>query len=362
MDLSATHDLPRRRLLTVTGVTGIAYTLSWIAGLAVAAPSPKLTASGAKIAAALAGHQAAVTAQFALTEGLPAAGLAIVSIALARAARRSGAAAAARAALIAGVVAAFISLLQFALGAVLAGTASPGPAHLLYYAVNRLDGVKMLALAIFSLAAAASGVLPRWLRCTGITLAIVITASGIAYLLLLQGLAILAIPAGVLLLLFITGTGITIGTTRTDVVTAASAGSTRAPARPGRRTRALAVLGAAAATLTVWAVAGPLAGVDLRVHLGTATQHVGPATVAIVSILAGLAAWGLLAALEHFTPRARTVWTAVALVTLALSLTGPLGIGVSTAAKVALTGMHLAAAAVLVPMLTARVPDDPHLA
>ena len=142
-------------------------------------------------------------------------------------------------------------------------------------------------------------------------------------------------------------------TTKTTVVAAASDGTVGAPARPGRRTRALAVLGAAGATLTVWAVAGPLAGVDLRVRLGSATvQHVGPATVVIVSILAGLAAWGLLAALEHFTPRARTVWTAIALVTLALSLAGPLSSGVTTATKVALAGMHLAAAAVLVPVLT----------
>lgn len=44
MDLSPIQGVPRRRLLTVTGVTGIAYTLSWIAGLAVAAPSPRLTA------------------------------------------------------------------------------------------------------------------------------------------------------------------------------------------------------------------------------------------------------------------------------------------------------------------------------
>ena len=95
MDLS----LNRRRLLTVTGVTGIAFTLSWIAGLSVPAPSPKLTASGAEIIAALAGHGTAVAAQFALTEGLPAAGLAIISVALARAARRSGAAVAARVAL-----------------------------------------------------------------------------------------------------------------------------------------------------------------------------------------------------------------------------------------------------------------------
>jgi len=105
-------------------------------------------------------------------------------------------------------VAALISLLQFVLGLVLAGTATPGTAHLLYEVVNRLDGVNMLALAILTLAGAASGALPRWLRYTGITLAAVITASGLAYLLLLASLAFLAIPAGVLLLVFITGTGL----------------------------------------------------------------------------------------------------------------------------------------------------------
>jgi hypothetical protein len=224
MDLSPIHRVPRRRLLTVTGVTGIAYTLSWIAGLAVAAPSPRLTASGAQIAAAFAEHETAVAAQFALTEGLPAAGLATIAIALARAARKSGAAAAGRAALIAGAAAALISLLQCVLGEVLAGTASPGTAHLLYDAVNRLDGVKMFALAVLGVAGAASGVLPRWLWYTGIALAIAIAASGIAYLLLLQGLAILAIPSGVLLLVFITGTGIVLGTSankpRCDVLPA----------------------------------------------------------------------------------------------------------------------------------------------
>ena len=212
MDLSATHDTTRRRLLTVTGVTGIAFTLSWIAGLSVAAPSPGLTASGAEIAAALAGHGTAVAAQFALTEGLPAAGLAIISVALARAARRSGAAVAARFACIAGAVAAVISLAQFALGMVLAGAPAPGTAHLLYEAVNRLDGAKMFALAALGLAGAAPGVLPRWLRYTGIALAVAMASSGVAYLSLLQGGAVLAYVSGPLLLLFITGTGIALGT------------------------------------------------------------------------------------------------------------------------------------------------------
>jgi Family of unknown function (DUF6069) len=55
-----------------------------------------------------------------------------------------------------------------------------------------------------------------------------------------------------------------------------------------------------------------------------------------VTILAGLAAWGLLAVLERFTPRARAVWIAIALVALALSLAGPLSAAVTPAAKAGL--------------------------
>ena len=64
-----------RRLLTVSGLAGVGYSLSWIAGLAVPAPSPGFGASGTEIVAALSGHGPAVAAQFALTEGLPAAGI-----------------------------------------------------------------------------------------------------------------------------------------------------------------------------------------------------------------------------------------------------------------------------------------------
>lgn len=212
MDISAARPMPRRhRLLTVPAVAGIGYTLSWIAGLSITAPSPRLGASGEQITAALAGHGAAVAAQFTLTEGLPAAGLAIISVALSRAARQAGAATGARFIAAAGLTAALISLLQFALGITLAATTAPGPAHLLYDGVSRLDGLKMFALAVLAVAAVAAGVLPRWLRYTGIALAVAITASGVAYLLLAPGLAFLAYLSGPLLLLFICGTGITLG-------------------------------------------------------------------------------------------------------------------------------------------------------
>jgi hypothetical protein len=201
----------RRRLLTVPGLVGIGYSLSWIAGLAVPAPSPRFGAPGAEVVAALAGHGPAVATQFALTEGLPAAGIAVISVALARTARRRGAAGPARFALVSGLVAAIISALQFGLGLALTVTSAPGPAHLLYASVDRLDGAKMLALAVLGAAAAAMTALPRWLRYTGIALAITITCSGLVYLLLAASLAAAAGPALVLLLAFMTGCGIMIG-------------------------------------------------------------------------------------------------------------------------------------------------------
>ena len=204
-------DTGRRRWLTVPGLVGIGYSLSWIAGLAVPAPSPRFGAPGSEVVAALAGHGPAVATQFALTEGLPAAGIAVISVALARAARRRGAAVPARFALFSGLTAAIISALQFGLGLALTVTSAPGSAHLLYASVDRLDGAKMLALAVLGAAAAAMTALPRWLRYTGIALAVAMTCSGLVYLLLAASLAAAAGPALVLLLAFMTGCGIMIG-------------------------------------------------------------------------------------------------------------------------------------------------------
>ncbi|AXI80302.1 DUF6069 family protein [Peterkaempfera bronchialis] len=130
-------------------------------------------------------------------------------------------------------------------------------------------------------------------------------------------------------------------------------------AAPGtrRRTRALAVLGGVVAAFAVWVVAVPVLGVDLDARMGSGSgadpQRVGPGAVLVASLLVGLAGWGLLALLERGAPeRARTRWTAVAVVVLVLSLAGPLPGGATTAAKVALTCMHLAAGAVLIPLLS----------
>jgi hypothetical protein len=98
-------------------------------------------------------------------------------------------------------------------------------------------------------------------------------------------------------------------------------------------------------------VAARLADVDLLVRAGGGTEAVGPGAVVVSALLAGLAGWALLALLERFTSRARTVWLVVAAVVLLLSLAGPLGAGADAATTAVLVGMHLAVGAVLIPGL-----------
>jgi hypothetical protein len=218
----------RRRWIPIA--TGIGFTVSWVSGLVLPVPSLAPTASAAEIISKYGPHLAMVQAQFALTEGLPALGLAVVAFLLAEVVRRrSGSAASAagaatgrtraRVLAAAGTVAAAISVAQYALGVMLAGWAIPGHAaghaSALWQALNRLDGVKMFALAVLATAAVAltapGGPLPRWLRYASLALALSITVSGVAYLFLIQALTFMAYVAGVALLVWVTGMGLALG-------------------------------------------------------------------------------------------------------------------------------------------------------
>jgi hypothetical protein len=197
----------RTTLLTGTGAIGLGYTLSWIAGLTIPAPSPALGASGRAVVTAYTGHEVAGAINFLLSEGLPAIGIAVVSIAVARAAGGWRG----RVLRTAGLIAAVISLAEFALGLALVRTLDFGTAHALWAGLDRADGVKMLTFAVLGAVTSTSRALPRWLRYTGATLAATMTVSGTVYLLLMQSLAIAAGPALLCLLVFITGAGITVG-------------------------------------------------------------------------------------------------------------------------------------------------------
>ena len=119
--------------------------------------------------------------------------------------------------------------------------------------------------------------------------------------------------------------------------------------------RVVAVTAATAAALAAWVLTGPVAGIDVTVQSGETIQPVGPGAVTIASLVAGLAAWALLALLERLVRRPRRIWTAVAITVLVLSLAGPLGSGADSASAATLAAMHFVVAAVLIPVLRSSI-------
>jgi predicted permease len=123
------------------------------------------------------------------------------------------------------------------------------------------------------------------------------------------------------------------------------------------RTRGLGVAGGVAAAVAVWVIAVPILGLHLLVRFGNGpSQSIGLDFVVGATLIASLLGWALLAVLERRTPRARTIWTVVAVVVLLVSLSLPLTAGIAASTKVALAAMHLAVAAVLIPTLRATSP------
>lgn len=241
MDDSARHRAPvtggwPRGLLTAPGIAGAIYVLSWIAGLLIFSSSVNVTSSGADVIVTFGGHGPMATAQYALTEGLPALALAVVVWSLAAA---SGTVApsvgCSRLMLIAGLLAAAVSLVQFVLGVILVAVTVPdgktGAAKSIFDAINRLDGVKMLLLAVFAIAGFLLVrdrrlLLPAWLGYVAAVLVVAIIVSGIGYLLLVNGLALAAWVSLPLLLIWVGGAGIALGLsggTRAWPIPAASA-------------------------------------------------------------------------------------------------------------------------------------------
>jgi hypothetical protein len=215
----ATHARRLSRLLTVPAAAGLAYTASWLVGLTVSPSSTNVRSTGAQVVAGYAGHQAAGVTQFLTTEGTASLALAVVAVAVGRAGLRAGAGRLARLTMGAGLAAAAIALVQSALGVYLIMSAVPadhiGAAAAISESVTRLDGVKMFVLATMAAAgtvlARRTGLLPRWLRWTGMALVVAIVASGIGYALLNNTFALAAWASLPLLLVWVTGAGIALG-------------------------------------------------------------------------------------------------------------------------------------------------------
>lgn len=122
------------------------------------------------------------------------------------------------------------------------------------------------------------------------------------------------------------------------------------------KTRLLIILGAILGPALVW-LAARAAGVDLVVDMrnGQPPMAIGIAIVLAFAAQAALLGWVALALLERFLPaRARLAWTALALLVLLVSF-GPIFTAqASTGTVITLSAMHIAVAAVLVPLLPRR--------
>jgi hypothetical protein len=220
---------PSRGLIRAPAVAGILYATAWVVGLAVWPSNLDVAASNGKVVATYGAHQGAAIAQYLLVEGVAAIALAVVVIGLSRAARGRGAASLGRATVVAGLTAAALSVAECALGLLLAGSVVPEGASdragRLFDMINRIDGVKMFALA--AMAAAGVGlvrraVLPPWLAYTAVFLTVALIASGAGYLLLNTTLAQAVFVSGPLLLVWVTGAGVGLARTGRSGMAAAS--------------------------------------------------------------------------------------------------------------------------------------------
>lgn len=150
-DRSALH-----RSLVVGG--GTTYVAAWVTGLAVNANGVSGDDSPAVVAAHYATHRGAALAQVLLVHGVAAVALAAFVVGLAAlTSDRSGSPSSAIA--VAGGLASVISSAQMVLGVVMimgAGSTTVQSTHSWLIAVERLDAVKLLALAVSSWAAASA--------------------------------------------------------------------------------------------------------------------------------------------------------------------------------------------------------------
>jgi hypothetical protein len=223
-----------RQLVTVgtrgTVIAAIGYALAWIAGLSVYGSSTQVNASGMQVVRALAGHQFAAGLQYALTEGVTALFLITVVWGVTRNARSSRAVQVMR---LAGLAATVISLAECGLGLWLStGLAHPGEAATagtVNDAITRLDGLKMLLLALVAAAAAIAVAgrklpLPRWLSPLAAVLSIAIAVSGIGYLALSERAASAAWVSLPLLIVFVTAAGLATARSGKRPATAGNAG------------------------------------------------------------------------------------------------------------------------------------------
>ena len=131
----------------------------------------------------------------------------------------------------------------------------------------------------------------------------------------------------------------------------------------GQRRRASRATVVAAATVVgavAWVVAVPGLGVALRVKMAHhPSMAIGLPQVVLTVLAVSLTGWAILSILERSTPRAGTIWTAMATAALVLSYAAPLTAGAAPAATTVLVLMHSIVGLTLIAGLRRTVESPP---
>ena len=134
------------------------------------------------------------------------------------------------------------------------------------------------------------------------------------------------------------------------MTTAATPATARSAVATRRIRRVTAIVAAIAANAVLWGIA-TLLGADFVLTDSMGTAVITLPIVAIFTAIFGLLGWGSLALLERFAhARALTIWTWLAVAIAVLSLVPIFLEGATGATRAGLVVIHLAVAAVLVPM------------
>jgi hypothetical protein len=122
---------------------------------------------------------------------------------------------------------------------------------------------------------------------------------------------------------------------------------------PWRTGRVVAITMAATATGLAWLI-GRLAHVDYLVDTPVGTREVTLALTVVATVVAGIAGWGVIALLEHYTTSSGAIWIALTIVVLVLSIVPVFRTTANPATQYTLAALHCVAAAVLIPALPQR--------
>jgi hypothetical protein len=204
---------------SASALIGLAYTVTWIVGLAVWPTNLGIGSTDALVASDYRASAGQAITQYLLVEGLAGLLLAAVVASVVRPALSGRLRGGMRLGVLAALSAAAVSVAQTVIGMVVVADAHShrvAGAGSAFDLVNRLDGVKMLLLALAAAAIVArartSQRAPTSLRLLGYALAAALTISGISYLSLAANLDWTVYLSGPLLIVWVPSLGHWLGT------------------------------------------------------------------------------------------------------------------------------------------------------